>query len=130
MAIELLYYVEGDGSEPPLVEWLDNLEEEARSRCLDRMLLLEELGNKLRQPHTEYLGDGIYELRIKYYRTNLRILYFFHGRQAAVVSHGLSKEKRVPPKEIELAIERMKKFKANAKRHTFRRPSPQPPARE
>jgi len=46
------------------------------------------------------------------------MLYFFHGRTAAVVSHGLVKEAAVPPKEIDKAIERKRKFEKNPKAHT------------
>jgi hypothetical protein len=46
------------------------------------------------------------------------MLYFFHGRTAAVVSHGLVKEDAVPPKEIEKAIERKRNFEKNPEAHT------------
>jgi hypothetical protein len=36
-----------------------------------------------------------------------------------VVSHGLVKERVVPPKEIDRAIERKKRFEANPPRHTY-----------
>ena len=49
---------------------------------------------------------------------NYRMLYFFHGRVAAVVSHGLTKEAEVPAKEIQKAIERKKKFLKNPDGHT------------
>jgi hypothetical protein len=48
-----------------------------------------------------------------------RILYFFHGATAAVVSHGLIKERVVPPKEIDRAITRKRRFTANPERHTY-----------
>lgn len=48
------------------------------------------------------------------------MLYFFHGRPAAVVSHGLIKEREVPPKEIDKAIERKRRFEADPAAHTFR----------
>jgi hypothetical protein len=47
------------------------------------------------------------------------MLYFFHGRIAAVVSHGLVKEAAVPSKEIDKAIERKRKFEKNSKAHTY-----------
>jgi phage-related protein len=81
---------------------------------------LEELGHELRRPEADVLRDGIYELRIGLQGLNYRILYFFHGKEAAVVSHGLIKERRVPPGEIDLAVERKKKFEAHPDRHTFR----------
>jgi len=64
------------------------------------------------------LRDGIYELRVGLQHINYRMLYFFHGRTAAVISHGLVKEAAVPPKEIERALERKRKFEANPKAHT------------
>jgi hypothetical protein len=48
-----------------------------------------------------------------------RVLYFFHGAIAAVVSHGLAKERVVPPKEIDRAAERKKLFESNPSRHTY-----------
>jgi hypothetical protein len=38
------------------------------------------------------------------------MLYFFHGRTAAIVSHGLVKERTVPPGDIDLAVQRNKRF--------------------
>jgi hypothetical protein len=38
---------------------------------------------------------------------------------AAVVSHGLIKERFVPPREIDRAFERKKRFEANPLRHTY-----------
>lgn len=50
---------------------------------------------------------------------NYRMLYFFHGKVAAVLSHGVVKEDRVPPKAIDWARERKKTFEANPALHTF-----------
>jgi phage-related protein len=63
------------------------------------------------------LRDGIYELRASLQGVHYRILYFFHGAIAAVVAHGIVKESAVPPKEIDLAIERKKRFDANPAKH-------------
>jgi hypothetical protein len=48
-----------------------------------------------------------------------RILYFFHGNQTAVVSHGVIKESKVPMAEIERAIRRIKRFQSDPSGHTF-----------
>jgi len=50
------------------------------------------------------------------------MLYFFHGNVAAVLSHGLTKEREVPPREIEEAIERRRKFEADPAKHTHEEP--------
>jgi hypothetical protein len=64
---------------------------------------LREMGHELRRPEADFLRDGIYELRVSLGGVHHRILYFFHGAIAAVVSHGLVKERVVPPKEIDHA---------------------------
>jgi hypothetical protein len=46
------------------------------------------------------------------------MLYFFHGTVAAVVSHGIAKEGLVPPREIDRAIVRKKRFEANPVKHS------------
>ena len=72
----------------------------------------------MRRPEADFLRDKIYELRVGFQGINYRMLYFFHGNIAAVVSHGIVKEDKVPPKEIEKAIERMVKFECNPTAHT------------
>jgi DNA-binding XRE family transcriptional regulator len=45
------------------------------------------------------------------------MLYFFHGRIAAVLTHGLVKESEVPQRDIELAIRRKLNFERDPDRH-------------
>jgi phage-related protein len=80
---------------------------------------LREMGHELRRPEADFLRDGICELRVSLQGVHRRILYFFHGTIAAVVSHGLVKERVAPPKEIDRAVERKKRFEANPPRHTY-----------
>lgn len=80
---------------------------------------LRELGHELRRPEADLLRNGIYELRASLQGVHLRILYFFHGSAAAIVSHGIVKERAVPPKEIERAIERKNRFEANPAKHSL-----------
>jgi phage-related protein len=116
---ELLVYCEVDHT-APLNAWLDSLQPKARARCLERLALLEENGHDLRRPHVENLGAGLYELRVKFFQVNYRMLYFFHGRDAVVVTQGFSKEKTIPKREIALALTRKRKFAQDPRKHTFR----------
>ena len=50
---------------------------------------------------------------------NYRILYFFHGRTAAVLAHGLTKEREVPSMDIERALERKRLFEEDPTGHTY-----------
>jgi phage-related protein len=114
-----VFYQEENGS-VPLLEWLDRLPAKAQAKCLARLKRLEDLGHELRRPKADYLRDGIHELRASLGGIHYRILYFFHGNIAAVVSHGITKEQRVAPREIERAIERKNRFTTNPARYTFR----------
>lgn len=114
----VIYFQDEDGT-VPLLEWLDDLPAKAQDKCLARLTRLEALGHELRRPEADFLRDGIYELRVSLQGRQYRMLYFFHGKVAAVVSHGLVKEQKVPPKEIDRAIEQKKKFLTSPKRHTF-----------
>jgi phage-related protein len=75
------------------------------------------MGHELRRPDADILRDGIYELRVREGRVNYRILYFFHGREAIILAHALTKEKEVPDADIERAIRRKQAFEADPDRH-------------
>lgn len=103
----------------PLLTWLDELTNKAQDKCRLKLERLRELGHELRRPEADYLRDEIYELRVSLQGMQYRMLYFFHGNVAAVVSHGIVKEQKVPPKEINVAIRRKRMFEQNPQRHTY-----------
>lgn len=105
----------------PLTVWLNGLEQtepRAHAKCLQRILLLAQLGNELRRPIADLLRDGIYELRVKVGTVNYRMLYFCFGPNLACLSHGFTKEDRVPEADIELALRRKKLVQKDPKKHT------------
>ena len=108
-----------ESEEAPLLKWLESIPAKARVKCFKRIERLQELGHELRRPEADILRDGIYELRVGLQGINYRMLYFFHDDRAVVLSHGLVKERIVPPKEIELAITRKQRFEANPDEHTY-----------
>ena len=102
---------------------VSKLSAKVQDKCYLRLDRLREMGHELRRPEADLLRDGIYELRVSlqgvHHRVHHRVLYFFHGTVAAVISHGLVKERVVPPKEIDRAVERKKRFEANPQKHTY-----------
>jgi len=118
-ATEVIIYQESEG-DVPFLEWFDRLPAKVQVKCLARLEALQEYGSELRRPIADYLQDGIYELRTSFQHVNYRMLYAFVGQNAALLSHGLVKESKVPPPEIDLAIERKKRFDANPEQHSFR----------
>jgi hypothetical protein len=99
----VVFYCEADGT-APVLDWLRSLPPKAQDKCVVRIERLAELGHELRRPEADLLRDKIYELRVGLQGQNYRILYFFHGATAAVLAHGLVKERAVPPADIERAI--------------------------
>jgi len=97
----------------PVLEWLETLPERVHAKGAGRIRRLAELGHEMRRPEADYLGEGIYELRWRYQSVNYRVLYFFHGREAVILSQGFTKEGRVPPREIDLAVRRKAAFQRN-----------------
>ena len=103
----------------PAILWLDELSDKIRAKCYVRIEQLQEHGYALHRPAAEYLGGGVYELRIRFRSVNYRLLYFFHGRSLIVITHGFTKEQKVPPKEISYAAKCKERFENSPDKHTF-----------
>ena len=114
----VIFYRDADGT-VPLLDWFEEIPARAKAKCRLRLDRLRERGHELRRPEADYLRDGIYELRVAMGTVNYRMLYFFFGATAAVVSHGITKEQAVPPREIDLALRRKAAFTNDHETHTF-----------
>jgi phage-related protein len=114
--IQVALYQEDDGT-VPLLEWLDELPVRIQDKCAARIKRLMDCGHELRRPEADCLRDGIYELRVRYLKVNYRLLYFFHGNLVVVLTHGLTKEREVPPREIDKALSFKKRFESAPESH-------------
>jgi phage-related protein len=115
----VVFYQE-DANTVPVLDWLDRLPAKAQDKCRIRIERLRDQGHELRRPEADYLSDGIYELRVGLQGINYRILYFFHGTVAAVLAHGIVKERAVPPREIDEAIKRKRRFELDPQGHSYK----------
>src|SRR2546429_10026539 len=123
-ATEVIFYAEVGVS--PFLEWIDRQQEKVQDKILDAVARLEALGFELRRPEAEYLGNEIYELRVKKGHVNYRPLYFLddlkdrHGRvlRTAVIVHGCTKEGKVDARDIKLAVARRELFLSDRAGHT------------
>ncbi len=118
----IIFYAESDGKSP-VVDWLSQLKLKNRqgfANCFARIHQLQQTGYQLRRPSADYLRDGIYELRARHHKVQYRILYFFNGKDIAVLSHSIIKKtSAVPNKDIDIAIKRKKLFEDNPQKHTY-----------
>ena len=118
---EVLFYREPSGR-APVVDWLRKLKKKDRqgfAKCAALIRRLAQEGHDLRRPVADFLQDGIYELRARRGRVNYRLLYFFHGKNVAVLDHALTKEAEIPPADMKRALERKKAFEADSEGHTY-----------
>ena len=115
-------FFEDEHGHVPVLEWLTKLrlhDRRAYVECRARLRLLGQFGHELRRPHCDYLRDGVYELRIRIRRSQLRILYFFHGRSAVVLTNAFSKENRVSKIDIARSLARKRVFEASPQERTY-----------
>src|SRR5207245_10738519 len=103
----------------PFLEWSANYRRKCRTSAISDWTDYGKWATNCGGPKPTSWRDGIYELRVSLQGVHHRVLYFFHGTVAAVVSRGLVKERVVPPKEIDRAVERKKRFEANPQKHTY-----------
>ena len=118
---DVVFYQE-DQEDVPVLDWLKELrrsDQRAYESCVAAIGRLAESGHELRRPLADILRDGIYELRIRKGRVNFRILYFFHGKNVAILGHALTKEDKVPKGDIDRAMRRKKAFEADPAAHSY-----------
>lgn len=116
---DVWFYQEADGR-VPVLEWLRELRRKdprGYANCRKRIHLLEQHGYELRRPLADQLRKGIYELRARRGKVHHRILYFFHGRNAVVLAHGLMKKKAVPQADMTRALRRKHALEADPDTH-------------
>lgn len=118
---EVCFYQDERGR-APVVEWLKELrnrDQAAYAKCVAAINRLAAEGYALKRPTAAPLEDKIYELRAKRGRVNYRVLYFFQGKNVAILAHALTKEDKVPHADIERATKRRRLYESNPKKHTY-----------
>lgn len=97
------FYRLPDGT-APVEEFLDTLTVKMRNKALDSLLILEEFGNSLREPYSKYMGNGLFELRIKFSSDISRIFYFFYADNKIILTNGfIKKTQKTPRAQLKLA---------------------------
>lgn len=106
--------------EPPVRTFIAGLPPDAKAEAIALIKLAERLGNKLREPHSKALGDGLFEFR----RNQVRLFYMFEPSQIIRLLGGMvKKQDRIPADVLAQmrghqkdARERLKKAKTEKKR--------------
>jgi phage-related protein len=79
--------------ETPVRTFIAGLPPDAKAEAIALIRLAETLGNKLKEPHSKALGDGLFELR----RNQVRLFYVFEPGQIIRLLDGMvKKQDRIP----------------------------------
>ena len=96
----------------PAADFIAALDAKAQAKIARAIDLLEECGPALGMPHVKPLPDtgGLRELRVPFGGQAYRLLFFADGN-SLVLAHGfIKKAQKLPRKEIEIAMSRMKDY--------------------
>jgi len=92
--------------EIPVQQHIDKLESRLQIKVLANIERLKIMGNRLREPYTKPLDDGIFELRTSFAGEEERVLFFFVHEKKIVLTHGfIKKTQKTPAGEIRKAKE-------------------------
>ena len=104
------FYSTNDGRSP-VKDFMETLPNKLRSKTLRAIRFLREDGNQIKPPFSMPLGDGLFELRIKFSSDIVRIIYFYLEDKIVILTNGfIKKQQKTPKNEIALALKRRKLF--------------------
>ena len=70
------------------------------------------VGPNLGDPHTKAMGNGLFELRLKGAEGIARVFYCtLVGKRIVMLHSFVKKTERTPPRELDVALNRMKEVK-------------------
>ena len=91
------FYETRDGQRPA-EDFLDELDIKMRSKLVMTLKVLQEQGNRLREPYSKHLDDGIFEIRGKVGTDISRVMYFFYYGGRIILTNGFIKRPRKHPR--------------------------------
>jgi hypothetical protein len=107
MAWTVDFYVDADGDAPVEV-FLNRLPKKHRAKLLGLIAKLKEHGPTLPFPYSSQVDGRVRELRTRFGKTRLRILYFGDANQEFILLHGVVKDTdRLEKSDIEAANSNM-----------------------
>ncbi|TNH03823.1 type II toxin-antitoxin system RelE/ParE family toxin [Testudinibacter sp. TR-2022] len=92
---------------PEAVVEITALEPIMKVKLLAKLDKLELLGNQLRYPDTDIIGDGLFELRVGKQNITRTFFAFAVGRKIYILRTFIKKTAKTPLFEIELALKRL-----------------------
>lgn len=107
----ILYY-ETQPDKSPIEVFIDDLRnKKAQAKIIRSFELLEKFGLAVGLPHIRKVGANLWELRVIFAGNQYRFLFFPAAERQFVIVHAFQKKTRkLPRRDVELAIKRMKAY--------------------
>jgi phage-related protein len=113
---QIEFYEHGDGT-CPVEDFLNGLDKAPRAKMLALIQLLAEQGPTLPFPYSSQVRGKIRELRTRYGRERLRVLYFGASAREWVLLHAFIKQSpKTPERDTRIAEARMTEYLERQKR--------------
>ncbi len=87
-----------------------SLDDVSISKINKSLGLLEKHGNTISYPHTRYVTQGVFELRVIGGK-HIRIFFVFDGSEATILHAFIKKTDKIPKKEIDYVLALKKKLR-------------------
>jgi len=112
MSWEIELYQTASGNQP-VAKFIAGLKPGEQAKIARAFDLLEEYGSEIGMPYVKHLqGTGdLWELRVSFGGQSLRLLFFIYNNLLVIVHAFSKKTPKIPLKEINTAINRMKDYK-------------------
>jgi phage-related protein len=104
-------YYEDERNNRPAEEFINGFTPKTKAKVLARIEFLEERWQELKRPYVDSLEGGLYELRVIFSGSQIRVIYAYMFKDYIVLLHGIIKKtNEVPQDDMLKAKNRMKDF--------------------
>lgn len=108
--MEIIFYRK-ENEKSPVEDFISKCSHQEKIEIVAHLDALSQLGFKAKRPLVDYLEDGIYELRIRVMKKQIRVLYFFFHQDKIVITNAfVKKSTKIYMTEIKMAKRIRKNF--------------------
>jgi phage-related protein len=114
---KIVIFYEDERNRRPVEEFLNDLDFKTKKKVAARITFLENNWQELRRPYVDILVGGLYELRVIFSGTQVRVIYAYMFKDYIVLLHGIIKKtSEVPQEDIQKALNRMCDYQTRYKK--------------
>jgi len=108
------YYRNSRTLRVPVREYILKLPEKHRAKVLAYIRFLADQGGRLDEPYSRYIGHGVRELRVEFFKNRHRIIYLgVEGKKILLLHAFLKRTPKTPPQEVARALKNLADYQVN-----------------